>query len=157
MGGSVGQPPKPPLHQSHSCKISHQHPLYVDTSLETIFFNLVTFCWGYGPLKLILCDYCPSVTHVFQVLGSSTSDYNVYGRGFTRHTGRPILVPCSLNGYRSMTGNLTTAEKATGHPTASWRWPSIMGASTCPSATLNLHATSVWVFSVTGTSNYLYW
>ena len=49
--------------------------------------------------------------------GGSASGYNADGRGFAPHTSRPCLGPPSLNGYRSYkTGNLTTAEKGTGHP-----------------------------------------
>ena len=39
-----------PLHTSHGCKKSQQHPLHVDTSLEAIFFYLVIF-WANGPLN----------------------------------------------------------------------------------------------------------
>ena len=41
-------PPKPHSHTSHSCKISRQHPQYVDISLEAkkLFENLVIFLRG---------------------------------------------------------------------------------------------------------------
>ena len=45
----------------------------------------------------------------------------------------------------SLTGNLTVAEKGTGHPTTSCRWPSVMGAAAAPIAKLSYErATSVW-------------
>ena len=59
-------------------------------------------------------------------------------RGSIPGAGGPAQVDSALNEYRSMTGNLTAAEKGTGHPTLLCRWPSIMGVATCPSATLNL-------------------
>ena len=43
-------PPKPPLHTSHSWKSPQQHPLHVDTSLEAK--KIVIFCL-YGPLELL--------------------------------------------------------------------------------------------------------
>ena len=68
--------------------------------------------------------------------GGSASGYSAHGRGFTPHTGRPCLGSPSLSGCWPLAGNLTAAEKGTGHPTPSCRWPGIMGAATCPSATL---------------------
>ena len=51
--------------------------------------------------------------------GGSASDFNADDRGFAPYTGRPFLGPPSLDGYSSITGNLTKAEKGTGHPTPS--------------------------------------
>ena len=48
----------------------------------------------------------------------------------------PLLGSPSLNGYRSMTGNLNTGKKGTDHPTSLSRWPSLVGVAMCPSATL---------------------
>ena len=53
--------------------------------------------------------------------GGSASGYNADGRGFAPHTGRPCLGSPSLNGYWPLAGNLTAAEKGTGHPTPSCR------------------------------------
>ena len=47
----------------------------------------------------------------------------------TPDDGRQCLGSPSLNGYRPLAGNLTAAEKGTGHPTSSCRLPSIMGAA----------------------------
>ena len=68
--------------------------------------------------------------------GSSVPGYSPKGTGFDPHARRPLLGSPSLNGYRSMTGNLNTAKKGTGHPTSLCRWPSIMGVAMCPSVTL---------------------
>ena len=57
-------------------------------------------------------------------------------RGSIPGAGGPAQVDSALNEYWSMTGNLTAAEKGTGHPTLLCRWPSIMGVATCPLATL---------------------
>ena len=69
--------------------------------------------------------------YIFQFLPG----YNADGREFVPHTSRPLLDTPTLNGYRSLTENLTTVEKRFGHPTPPCRWPSIMGAAMCPSAT----------------------
>ena len=68
--------------------------------------------------------------------GGSASDYKADGRRFAPQTGRPFLGPTSLDWYWSPAGNLTMAEKGTGHSTPPCRWPSILGAAMCPSATL---------------------
>ena len=68
--------------------------------------------------------------------GGSAPGYNADSREFAPQTSHPLLGPLSLNGYKCMTENLTTENKGTDHPTPSCRWPSIMGAATCPSATL---------------------
>ena len=70
--------------------------------------------------------------------GSSVPDYIPRGTGFEPHTRRPLLGSPSLNGYWSMTGNLNTTEKGTGHHTSLCRWPSIMGVAMCPSVTLTI-------------------
>ena len=62
--------------------------------------------------------------------------YSPKGTGFEPYASRPLLGSLSLNGYRSMTGNLNTTKKGTDHPTSLCRWPSIMGVAMCPSATL---------------------
>ena len=67
--------------------------------------------------------------------GDSVPDYRTDGSGFAPRTGRPRLGSPSFTGYWSITMSLNTAEKTTGHPTSPWRWPSIIGAITCPSAT----------------------
>ena len=43
MDGSTVQPPKHPIHTSHSCEIPQQHPLHVDTSLEPKHFFLILY------------------------------------------------------------------------------------------------------------------
>ena len=53
--------------------------------------------------------------------GGSASDYNADDKGFAPRTGGPCLGPPCLNGYRSLAGNLTAAEKGTGRPTPSCR------------------------------------
>ena len=53
--------------------------------------------------------------------GGSASGYNADGRGFAPHTGRPCLDSPSPNVYWPLAGNLTAAEKRTGHPTPSCR------------------------------------
>ena len=68
--------------------------------------------------------------------GGNAFDYNENGRGSALHTGRPLLDQHILEGYWSMTGNLTTADKGIGYPTPPCRWPSKIVAATCPSATL---------------------
>ena len=68
--------------------------------------------------------------------GSSVPGYSPRGTGFEPHARRPLLGSPSLNGYRSMTGNLNTAKKGTGHPTSLCGLPSKMGVAMCPSATL---------------------
>ena len=67
--------------------------------------------------------------------GSSVPDYSPKGTGFEPHDRRPLLGSPSHNGYRSMTGNLNTAKKGTGHPTSLCRWPR-MWVKMCPSATI---------------------
>ena len=61
--------------------------------------------------------------------GSSVPDYSPKGTGFEPHARRPLLGSPSLNGYRSMTGNLNTAKEGTGHPNSLCRWPNIMGVA----------------------------
>ena len=63
--------------------------------------------------------------------GSSVPDYSSKGTGFEPHAGRPLLGSPSLNGYLSMTGNLNTAKKGTGHPTSLCRGPSLVGVAMC--------------------------
>ena len=44
---------EPPLHTSHSYKSPQQHPLHIDTSFETFFFNFVIFClYGFLNVKV---------------------------------------------------------------------------------------------------------
>ena len=76
-------------------------------------------------------------------LSGSASDYDADGWGFAPQTGHPFIGSPSLNGYWSLTRNLTATEKGTGHPTPPCCWTRIMGAATCPSATLTYHANSV--------------
>ena len=78
--------------------------------------------------------------------GGSAFDYNADDWGLAPHTGRSLLGPLSFDGYQSLTGDLTVADKGTSHPTPPCCWPGILGATTCLSATLNSHyATSVWL------------
>ena len=62
--------------------------------------------------------------------GCNASDYNENDRGSAPHIGRPLLDQPSLEGYWSMTGIPTTAEKGTDRPNPPCRWSSIIGAAT---------------------------
>ena len=58
MDSSAVQPPKPPLHTSHSCKIPQEHQLHVDTSLEAkiFFFKIWSILGGTVPLTVRLTE-----------------------------------------------------------------------------------------------------
>ena len=85
-------------------------------------------------MNLVSDTFSYNILAVIELLtgssGSSASDYNTDGRGFTIQTGRPFKGSPSLNGYWFLTGNLTAAEKGTGHPNPSCCRPRIMGAAT---------------------------
>ena len=77
-----------------------------------------------------------SCISTLRISGGSASDYNAAGRGFAPHTVRSFIGSPNLNGYWSLTGYLTEAEKLTGYSTPPCRRPRIMGAVTAPSATI---------------------
>ena len=109
MDCSAVQPPlSPPLHISNRCEIPQQHPLHVDTWLETKkkFLKILSFFGGTVPLSWIvsvtgnygcpagiepvLCSFYMSIRHRY---GDSRHPYS-YTAGAVRRINDPALICC---------------------------------------------------------------